>query len=75
MTATETPGIYKATVDVTASTPWGFQIVLNSNWDTKFGGSDGTLAYLGGNIPLDDSYIGKTITVSVDLCKGNYTIE
>lgn len=75
MTATETPGTYKATVDVTASTPWGFQIILNSKWDTKFGGSDGTLAYLGGNIPLDDSFIGKTITVTVDLCKGNYTIE
>ncbi|MGN0281891.1 MAG: DUF5114 domain-containing protein [Prevotella sp.] len=75
MEATETLGTYKATIDVTASTPWGFQIILNSDWGAKFGGGDGVLTYLGGNIPLDDSYIGKTITVTVDLCKGNYTIE
>lgn len=75
MESTEAPGTYKVTLDVAAATPWGFQIILNSEWSTVFGGSDGVLTYLGKNIPLDDSYIGKTITITVDLCKGNYTIE
>jgi hypothetical protein len=60
---------------VTASTPWGYQIILNGNWDMKFGGTADQLIYKGDNIALDDSYIGSTWTFTVNLCKGTITIS
>lgn len=74
MTATSTPGTYTADVAVTKSTPWGIKIIVNDNWDTYFGGKDGSLVYVADNIPFDDALIGSTATVTVDLCKGTYTI-
>lgn len=74
MTATETAGVYTADIDITASTPWGYQIILNEDWSAKFGGTAEQLIYKGENIPLDDSYIGSTCTFTVDLCKGTITI-
>ncbi|WP_155810226.1 hypothetical protein [Segatella baroniae] len=53
---------------------WGFKFVVNNNWDTFFGGSDGTTRYLGKNIPLDDSFTGATFTIEVDLCHATYSI-
>lgn len=77
MVATETPGVYRATVEATRETPWGFQIVLDDNWKTKFGGSDGTLLYQGNssvsNIAFDKT--SGTYTLTVNLIKGIYTIE
>lgn len=75
MTPTETAGVYTCTLNVTASTPWGFQIVLNEDWSTYFGGSEGVLKYQNSNIPLDDSYIGSTVCITADLCKGTYSIN
>ncbi|MDO4164270.1 MAG: DUF5114 domain-containing protein [Bacteroides sp.] len=77
MTATETAGVYTAPVEITGETPWGFQIVLDVNWTTKLGGSDGILLYQGNssvtNIPCDKT-VG-TYTLTVDLIKGTYTLE
>lgn len=75
MNATDIPGVYTIDIDVTATTPWGFQIILNENWDINFGGTTEQLIYKGGNIALDDSYIGKVCTFTVDLCKGTVIIE
>lgn len=67
MTATSTPGIYEATIAVTASTPWGFKIVLNNDWSTFFGGTADYMLYnVESNIPFDDSYIGSSVKVTVD---------
>lgn len=74
MTATETAGVYTADITISASTPWGYQIILNEDWSAKFGGTSEQLIYKGDNIPLDDSYIGSTCTFTVDLCKGIVTI-
>lgn len=74
MTATEETGVYTADITVTASTPWGYQILINENWGTYFGGTADKLAYGKDNIPFDDSYIGSTIHITVDLCKGTVTI-
>lgn len=74
MTATETAGVFTADIDVTATTPWGYQIVLNEDWSTYFGGTAEQLLYKGSNVTLDDSYIGSTCTFTVDLCKGTVTI-
>lgn len=75
MTATEQPGVYYADINVTATTPWGFKIVLNENWDTYFGGSLDKMIYKSSdNIALDDSYIGSTCRFTVDLLGGTITI-
>ena len=68
MQTTDKAGVYRAVVKASAATPWGFKFVVNNNWDTFFGGSDGTTRYLGKNIPLDDSFTGATFTIEVDLC-------
>lgn len=75
MTATGEPGVFTADINVTASTPWGYKIVLNENWDTYFGGTAEQLLYKNANnIPFDDSYVGSTCTFTVDLCKGTISI-
>lgn len=79
MTATETPGVYTATITATQSTPWGFQILLDQNWTTKLGvGAEGQLLKItdGGsaqNIPFDKTE--GTYTLTVDLVHASYTIE
>ena len=74
MQTTDKAGVYRAVVKASAATPWGFKFVVNNNWDTFFGGSDGTTRYLGKNIPLDDSFTGATLTIEVDLCHATYSI-
>ncbi|MCD8207637.1 MAG: DUF5114 domain-containing protein [Bacteroidales bacterium] len=76
MTSTGEAGVYTATVEITADTPWGFEIVLDYNWATELGGEDGKLLYKSGsvgNIPFDGA-VG-TYTLTVDLIASTYTIE
>jgi len=75
MTPTADAGVYTADIDITASTPWGYKILLNENWDTYFGGSTDKLIYKdANNIPFDDANMGSTCCFTVDLCKGTITI-
>jgi len=74
MTPTDEAGVYTIDIDVSASTPWGYQIILNEDWSTFFGGTADQLLYKGSNIPLDDAYVGQTCTLTVNLCKGTVTI-
>lgn len=75
MTSTDEAGVFTATIDITASTPWGYKILLNENWDTYFGGSADKLIYNdANNIPFDDANMGSTCQFTVDLCKGTITI-
>lgn len=75
MTATEEAGVYTADIAVTASTPWGYKILLNEDWSTYFGGTADKMVYCSSdNIPFDDSYIGSTVHVTVNLCQGAITI-
>ncbi len=75
MSETETPGVYVATVNITAATPWGFQIVLNKDWNQLFGCGDGVLVYKRnkGNPSVD--LTAGTYTLTVDLCAGTYSIK
>ena len=77
MTAVEgQPGVYSAQVTATGDTPWGVQILLNGSWDYWFGTySDGSLRWSkkeDGN-PVGWE-IGKTYTLTVDLCKCTYSL-
>lgn len=74
MTPTATPGVFTADVNITAASPWGFQIILNQDWGQKFGGGNGELFYQGGNITDDAAFAGKTCTLTVDLCKCTITL-
>ena len=74
MTATETPGVYVATIDFT-SAPWGMQILINGSWDYWFGTrSDGNLTWKAkdnGNPAGID--VNGTYTLTVDICHGTYS--
>ena len=74
MTPTATPGVFTADVNITAASPWGFQIILNQDWGQKFGGGNGELFYQGSNITDDAAFAGKTCTLTVDLCKCTITL-
>jgi len=73
--STDDPCVFTAQVSVSASTPWGFKVLLNENWDTYFGGTSGAMVYQGENIPFDDGLIGSTITVSVDFRNNSISFE
>ncbi|MDD2961230.1 MAG: DUF5114 domain-containing protein [Muribaculaceae bacterium] len=74
MTPSATTGEFTATVNITADAPWGFKIYLNQSWDYFFGGSDGSLSYSGNGLTYDSSMIGSTCLLTVDLCKGTYSL-
>ncbi|HBG56912.1 MAG TPA: DUF5114 domain-containing protein [Porphyromonadaceae bacterium] len=75
MTPTETVGVYSAQVTIAGPSPWGFQIILNENWDLKFGGSNGELILYGGNLTNDASLSAGTYTLTVDVCKQIITLK
>ena len=74
MTATETPGVYVATIDFT-SAPWGMQILINGSWDYWFGTrSDGTLTWKAKDNGNPAGIDGNgTYTLTVDICHGTYS--
>jgi len=76
MTASDTPGVYTATVEITGETPWGFQIILNEDWGLALGGGDGILVYQGAddvpNIPFSGE--NGTYLLTVDLVQATYTM-
>ncbi len=73
MQATETPGVYQATVEKTANTPWGVKILINENWDLAFGGGSGVLRLYKDGFDGDNDLENGTYTLTVDLCKGTYS--
>lgn len=75
MSATEIPGVYTAEVTIAGPSPWGFQIIINENWDLKFGGSNGELTLYGGNLTNDAALTAGTYTLTVDICKQTITMQ
>ena len=75
MSATEIPGVYTAEVTIAGPSPWGFQIIINENWDLKFGGSNGELILYGGNLTNDAALTAGTYTLTVDICKQTITMQ
>lgn len=75
LAATSTEGVFTAEVTITATTSYGAQILINDNWEYKFGGTDGVLKRLGGeagNIEFTET--SGTYTLTVDLINSTYTI-
>ena len=75
MTATETPGVYVATIDFTGA-PYGMQILINGSWEYWFGTrSDGNLTWKakdnGNPVGIDGN---GTYTFTVDICHGTYSL-
>ncbi len=75
MTATDTPGVYTATVTKSANTPWGVKILLNDSWDLYFGGNGtaGQLALYHDGFEGDNDLENGTYTLTVDLAKCTYS--
>ncbi|MDR1090604.1 MAG: DUF5114 domain-containing protein [Prevotella sp.] len=75
LTATSTVGVFTGPVTINAASSWGFSIhIKNGDWDHKYGGSDGKLYYLGGNITDDASLTPGTYQMTVNLINGTYNI-
>lgn len=77
MTATDVPGVYTATFEKTANTPWGVKIVLNDNWDLFFGGNGtpGELVLYRDGFEGDNELANGTHTLTVDLSKGTFSYQ
>ena len=77
MAETSTPGVYTATVQKTANTPWGVKIIINNDWNIFFGGGNtaGTLYYQHDGFTGDNNLANGTYTLTVDLCKGTYSYQ
>ena len=78
MTATETPGVYTATVNVTADTPWGMKILVNGSWDDYWFGtrSDGNLTWKAKDNGNPAGIDGNgPYTLTVDICHGTYSFK
>jgi hypothetical protein len=73
MEATATPGVYQATVEKTANTPWGVKILINDNWDLAFGGGSGTLRLYQDGFDGDNDLANGSYILTVDLCKATYS--
>jgi hypothetical protein len=73
MQATSTPGVYQATVEKTANTPWGVKVLINDSWDLAFGGGSGVLRLYKDGFDGDNDLANGTYTLTVDLCKGTYS--
>lgn len=76
MTASDTPGVYTATVEITAETPRGFQIILNGDRSLALGGGDGILIYQGADGVSNVPFSGEngTYLLTVDLVQATYTM-
>ena len=76
MQATETPGVYTATVTASSANLWGVQIYLNGSWENWFGThADGTLRWGTKEDGTPATWeAGHTYTFTVDLCHGTYTL-
>lgn len=73
MTATETPGVYTATVTKSAETPWGVKVLINESWDLFFGGGSGYLRLYQDGFDGDNDLGNGTYTLTVNLCEGTYS--
>jgi hypothetical protein len=73
MEATATPGVYQATVQKSANTPWGVKILINDSWDLVFGGGSGTLRLYQDGFDGDNDLANGTYILTVDLCKATYS--
>lgn len=75
MSASSTPGVYTATVNITKASSSGTQILINGDWNIEYGGSNGMLKYKasGNNIKDDAALTPGSYTLSVNLNKGTYS--
>lgn len=75
LAATDTKGVFSGNITIEKASEWGFQLILDTAWEYKYGGSDGTLYYKGSNLTEDATLAPGTYTLTVDLINRTYTIK
>lgn len=75
LTATDTKGVFSGNITIEKASEWGFQIILDTAWEYKYGGTDGTLYYKGSNLTEDATLTPGTYTLTVDLINRKYTLK
>lgn len=74
MQATGVTGEYQATMTIIKPSDWGFQLVLDSGWEHKYGGSQGVLYYQGENFKEDATLEPGNYIFTVNLVARSYSI-
>ncbi len=72
LTASGVSGVYTGSVNITAPSPYGCQLILNGDWGTYYGGTDGALKYKGSNITNDAALAAGSYDMIVDLKDYSY---
>ena len=75
LTATADKGVFSGNVTIEKASEYGIQIILDTAWTYKFGGTDGVLYYKGANITEDAVLAPGTYTLTVDLINRTYTLK
>lgn len=75
LTATADKGVFSGNVTIEKASEYGIQIILDTAWTYKFGGTDGVLYYKGTNITEDAVLAPGTYTLTVDLINRTYTLK
>lgn len=75
LTATDTKGVFSGNITIEKASEWGFQIILDTAWTYKFGGTDGNLYYKGDNLTEDATLAPGSYALTVDLINKTYTIK
>ncbi|MFO7369769.1 MAG: DUF5114 domain-containing protein [Bacteroidales bacterium] len=65
--ASAVTGVYTGSVNITTASEYGCQLILNEDWATYYGGSDGALKYKGTNITNDASLAAGSYDLVVNL--------
>lgn len=68
------PSKYTATVTITKASEWGAKVILNGNWETFVGGTDGKIEY-GKSFTDDQSLEAGTYTLTFDFAAGTYSFK
>jgi hypothetical protein len=66
-------GVYTGTATINAPSPWGIKIYIDQSWNRFFGGSFGSLSYLGSNITDDQSLAAGDYDITVDFIHNTCT--
>jgi len=61
-------------ITTNCSSPYGFQVHLDTSWNHKLGGAAGKLVYGGSNLTDDATLVPGTYTMTVNLLAGTYVI-
>jgi hypothetical protein len=65
-------GVYTSTITLSSVSEWGFQFLLNNDWNANFGGAEGVLKYKGANLIVDASLATGSYDIVANVLDTSY---